>query len=173
MKYMQIGTGSNYPYPEMNVDPREKETAKWCMAYAKAAYYDWSFVYPKGVFANNGGDYPKFKTYALGKQPISNYRKILGIDQQANNTWLSIDWSVRAIVSTYRDRAISRMMEQDNGIRATPIDMLAKTEMQEFYAATKAKLIVKKLIDETNSEDLSRHPLISLQPGEPMDVEEQ
>jgi len=171
MRYMQIGTGSNYPYPNFEVDPREKETMEWCRAYAKAAYYDFSFVYPKGVFANNGGDYQKFKTYALGKQPISNYRSILGIDQQTNNTWLSIDWSVRSIVSTYRDRAISRLMEQMNGIVATPIDILAKAEMDDFYAETKAKLTVRDLIQQANSE-LGGHPLITLQTGEPMDIEE-
>lgn len=171
MRYTQMGTGSNYPYPEMKVDPKEKETMEWNMAYAKAAYYDFNFVYPKGLFANNGGDYQKFKTYALGKQPISTYRSILGIDQQTNNTWLSIDWSVRSIVSTYRDRAISRLMEQMNGIVATPIDMLAKAEMDEFYSETKAKLAVRDLIQQTNQE-LGNHPLITLQPGEPMDIEE-
>ncbi len=171
MRYMQIGTGSNFPYPDFNIDPKEKEGLEFNMAYAKAAYYDFNFVYPKGVFANNGGDYQKFKVYALGKQPISNYQTILGIDQQTNNTWLSVDWSIRSIVSTYRDRAISRLMEQLNGIVATPIDMLAKSEMDEFYAQAKAKLAVRQLIQETNSE-LGNHPMITLQPGEPMDIEE-
>ncbi len=171
MRYIQVGTGSNYPYPENNVDPKEKETMEWNMAYAKAAYYDFTFVYPKGVFYNNGGDYQKFKTYALGKQPISNYKSILGISAQTNNTWLSIDWSVRSIVSTYRDRAISRLLEQQTGIVASPIDMLAKSEIQEFYSDIKAKLVIRELLRQTNQE-LGNHPLITLQPGEPMDVEE-
>ncbi len=74
MNYTQMGIGSSYPYPNHNVAP-EKKNREWCMAYAKAAYYDFTFAYPKGVFANNNGDYEKFRMYALGKQPISKYKK--------------------------------------------------------------------------------------------------
>jgi hypothetical protein len=166
-----MGQGAQYPYPAHNINPAEKN-ADWCMAYAKAAYYDFQFVYPKGIFANNGGDYDKFRMYALGKQPISQYQKLLGVDQATNNTWLSIDWSVRAIVSPYRDRAISRLMEQEHGLVATPIDMMAKSELASYYADMKAKLAVRQLIQQVNDEELGSHPMISLESGEPMDVEE-
>lgn len=170
MRYEQVGSGSMFPYPNHDVPPSEKGR-DWCLQYAKAAYYDFSFSYPKGVFANSGGDYEKFRMYALGKQPNSPYKKWLGVDQQTNNTWRVNDWSIRSIVSTYRDRAISRIMEQTHGIVATPIDMLAKTELDEYYANMKAKLAVRKLIQQANQE-LASHPLISLESGEPMDIEE-
>ncbi len=170
MKYEQISTGSQYPYPDHSIDPKLKGR-EWCMQYARSAFSDWSFAYPKGVFANNGGDYEKFKMYALGKQPVTPYKKWLGVDAQTDNTWLSVDWTVRSIISPYRDKAISRMMEKDFSIIATPIDITAKSDLQDYYAEMKAKLAVRKLMQQVN-EELANHPLISLQSGEPMDNEE-
>ena len=141
------------------------------MAYAKAAYYDFNFIYPKGIFSSNGGDYQKYRLYALGKQPITQYRKWLGVDAQTGNTWLSIDWSIRAIISGYRDKVISRLMKEDYSIVATPIDAEAKSEMDELYNQLKAKLLVRQAMLQQNPQ-LATHPLITLQTGEPLDLEE-
>jgi len=144
MKYQQIGGGSYFPYPQNDIDPAKKN-AEWCMQYARAAYYDWSIVYPKGMFANNGGNYDKFRMYALGKQPIGQYKKLLGVDAVTDQTWLSVDWSVRSIISGYRDKAISRLVKDERRIVATPVDSQSKTELDNTYAAIKAKLIVREL----------------------------
>jgi len=170
MKYTEMSQGGTYPYPDNNISP-EKKGAEWCMQYAKAAYYDWSFAYPKGVFANNGGDYEKNKMYALGKQPVSQYKKWLGVDQQTNNTWLSVDWTIRSIISMYRDKAISKLMKEDFGFLCTPIDMLAKSEQDEYYMQMKAKLAVRELMMQQNPQ-AAEHPLLMVQKGEPEDMEE-
>ena len=170
MRYTQLSQGGAYPYPKHDIAP-EKKNADWCMQYARAAFYDWSYSYPKGMFANNGGDYDKFRMYALGKQPITPYKRWLGVDPITDNTWLTVDWSVRPIISTYRDKAISRLMRDEDQIVATPIDMLAKSEMEDYYADLLAKLAVRQLIMQTNQE-MGSHPLIKLQSGEPMDIEE-
>lgn len=170
MKYEQISSGASYPYPDFDIDPKLKDAA-WCMQYARASYHDWSFSYPKGCFYNNNGDYEKFRMYALGKQPISQYKKILEVDEATNESWMAIDWTVRPIVSRYRDRAISRLMKQVKGVVATPVDMMAKSEMDKYYAQMKAKLAVRQVMQQQNP-DMAQHPLISVQSGEPMDVEE-
>lgn len=170
MRYQQISSGAQYPYPNADIDPAKKGK-EYCVAYAKASYFDWSLSYPKGVFYNNNGDYEKFRMYALGKQPISQYKKHFGIDEVTNETWMSVDWTVRPIVSRYRDRAISRLMKEVKGVVATPIDMLAKGELDQYYASMKAKLAVRQLMQQQNPQ-LANHPMISLQNGEPMDIEE-
>lgn len=170
MRYIDINGGSQYPYPNHDINPDKKDMG-WCMQYAKASYWDWSYAYPKGVFSNNAGDYQKWRMYALGKQPITPYKKWLGVDQETNNTWLVIDWTVRAIISGYRDRSISRMMKEDYGIVCTPIDILAHTELTSYYSEMKAKLMVRDLMLQKNPQ-LASHPLIKLQSGEPLDIEE-
>lgn len=170
MQYQQISSAGQHPYPNHDIDPAKKGK-DWCMDYARAAYYDWQFVYPKGIFSGNGGDYSKFRLYALGKQPNSQYKKWLGVDETTNNTWLSLDWSIRSIVSGYRDKAISRMMATDYNIVATPVDQLAKSEMDEYYGKLKAKLVVRDMMLKQNPE-LASHPLLALEAGEPLDIEE-
>jgi len=162
--------GNGFAYPDHNV-PADKKGAEFCMAYAKAAYYDWNNVYPKGCLSNNQGEYEKFRMYALGKQPVNQYKKLMGVDQQTNNTWLTIDWSVRAIVSTYRDRTISELMKEDYRVIATPVDALAKSELQTYLAQMKAKIAVRDLMKQQNPE-LASHPLLMAKQGEPMDFEE-
>jgi len=170
MRYQQISSAGQHPYPDHGIDPAKKGR-EWCMDYARAAYYDWQFVYPKGIFSGNGGDYSKFKLYALAKQPNSQYKKWLGVDETTNNTWLSLDWSIRSIISPYRDKAISRLMNQEYNIVATPIDQLAKDEDDDYYAKLRAKLAVKKLMQQ-QSPDLANHPLLSLDAKDPKDIEE-
>ncbi len=170
MRYQELGSGGNYPYPDNNVSP-EKKDGEWCMKYAKAAYWDWNNTYPKGVLSSNCGDYEKFKMYALGKQPVSQYKKWLGVDQQTNNTWLSVDWTIRPIISVYRDKAISKLMKEDYSFICTPIDMLAKSEQDEYFVEMKAKLAVRKLMMQENPQ-LADHPLLMPQKGEPEDLEE-
>lgn len=170
MKYQQPTQGASFPYPDNNIDPSNKNL-KWGMAYAKAAYNDWAFGMPKGIFANNGGDYQKFKLYAQGKQPIGVYKKILQVDELTDNTWLSVDWTVRPIVSTYRDRALSRLMKQKFEVIATPIDMMAKAELDVYYSDLKAKMAVRSLMQQSNPE-IAQHPLLAPISGEPLDMEE-
>lgn len=171
MRYEQISSGSMYPYPDHDIDP-EKKGKDWCMSYARAAYYDWTFTYPKGIFANNGGDYEKFRMYALGKQSNTQYKKLLGVDQATDNTWLSIDWSIRPIISVYRDKALARILKQEYDIIATPIDMTAKSELDEIYSSLKAKLAVRKLLQQSGNAEIVNNPLVAMQSGDPMDVEE-
>lgn len=170
MQYQAMSSNASFPFPNHNIDPKDKGS-EWCMAYAKAAYYTWQYIFPKGVFANNGGDYQKYRLYGMGKQPIGQYKKWMGINNAQDNTWLSIDWSVRSILSGYRDKVISKLMKEDYGIVATAIDAEAKGEIDGMYNELKAKLAVREVLLQQNPQ-LASHPLISLQSGEPLDMEE-
>lgn len=170
MRYEQVSSSANYPYPDHNIDP-DKKGREWCMQYARAAFYDWNWNNPKGVFSANNGEYQKNRLYALGKQPVAQYQKWLGIDAVTKDTWMSIDWSIRPILSGYRDKVISKLMKEDYSIVATAIDAQAKDELDVMYNQIKAKLIVRQLMLKTNPE-LASHPLITLQTGEPLDTEE-
>ena len=100
MRYTPISGTGQFPYPNHSIDPALKD-AEWCMQYAKAAYYDWNFASPKCIFSANCGDYEKYRLYALCKQPINQYKKWMGVDQQTNNIQLVVDWSVRSIIGQY------------------------------------------------------------------------
>ncbi len=170
MIYQNPGVGSYFAYPNHDVNPDKKNEA-WCKQYAEAAFYDYTNAYPKGIFSNNGTDYEKFRMYRLGKQPIAPYQKWLGVDQLTNNTFLSVDWTPRGIIGGYIDRIISELMQNERKIVATPVDSQAKSDSGKYYAQMKSKLAVRELMMQANPE-LASHPLITLNSGEPLDVEE-
>lgn len=168
MRYVKINSGGSYPYPSHSDKVKGME---WCLAYAKASYYDFMGVYPKGVFYTNGGDYEKFRMYALAKQPNSQYKSMLGVDMQTLNTQMVVDWTNRAIVSGYRDKAISRLMKEDWNIVCTPIDSQSKSELDTYYQQMRTKIVMREVLQQQGSE-LANHPLIQIQSGEPLDLEE-
>ncbi len=170
MRYEQINSGFNFPYPQHSIDPAKKD-ASWCRQYAQASWYDWNFSGIKGVFSANGGDYQKYRLYGMGKQPITQYKKLMGVNMATNETQLSVDWSVRAIISGYRDKVISKLMKEDYSIVASAVDAEAKGKVDAYYNEIKAKLAVRELMLQTNPQ-LASHPLITLQSGEPLDTEE-
>lgn len=157
-------------YPRNNIDPKDKNI-EWGKQYAKAVWHDWNFSIPRTVFFNAADKYEELRLYAMGKQPIQKYKKLMGVDEQTNNTWLNIDWSVRPIITKYRDIAISRLMQQEYGIVGTAIDPTAKAELDQLYAQMKAKIAVRQLLQQQNPE-LANHPMLQPAPGDPMDFDE-
>jgi len=157
-------------YPPHDINPKDKDI-KWGMKYARACWSDWSYTVPRTIFFNSSDKYEELRLYAQGKQPINKYKKLLAVDEQTDNTWLTVDWSVRPIIPKFRDIALSRLMQQEYNIVATPIDPQAKGELDQYYADMKAKIAIRKLMEEQNQE-LANHPMLQPQSGEPMDFEE-
>jgi hypothetical protein len=157
-------------YPRHNIDPAKKNE-EWCRLYAKAAWNDWNYTIPRTIFYNSADKYEELRLYAIGQQPINKYKKLMGVDEQTDNTWLNLDWAVRPIVPKFIEIALSRMMQQEYNIVATPIDPQAKAELDEYYSGLKAKIAVRQLMQQQNPE-LANHPMIQAQPGEPQDTEE-
>ena len=108
--------------------------------------------------------------YALGQQPVDQYKRLLGVDAN-NNTHLVVDWSIRPIISQYRDKAISRLMKNEFEVVAVPIDALAQTEISKYYNELKAKIVVRDMLMQQNPE-AANHPEIFLDKNEPQDTEE-
>ena len=108
--------------------------------------------------------------YGLGQQPVDQYKRLLGVDAN-NNTHLVVDWSIRPIISQYRDKAISRLMKNEFEVVAVPIDALAQTEISKYYNELKAKIVVRDMLMQQNPE-AANHPEIFLDKNEPQDTEE-
>lgn len=157
-------------YPSHDV-PADQKNTEWGKNYAKAMWNDWQYSVPRTIFFNKADKYEEIRMYMQGKQPINKYKKLLGVDEQTNETFMVLDWSVRPVVVKYRDIAISRLIQQEYGIVATPIDMQAKDELQAYYAKAKADIAVKKLLSQVN-QNLASHPVVMGQPNDPKDQEE-
>lgn len=157
-------------YPRDNIDPKEKDI-NWGMQYAKAAWHDWNYTIPRTVFYNAADKYEELRLYACGKQPVNKYKKLMGVDEQTNNTYLNLDWTPRPFIIQKRDVAISKILQAMHSIVATPIDLTAKAELQSYYASAKAKIAMQMVMKQQNPE-LANHPLLQRSPGDPEDFEE-
>lgn len=162
-----------YGYPPAECDPRRKDL-KWLVAYARAAYFDKSGWMPLSLNSTTIGNQKmsEIRLYALGKQPINKYRKILNGTEQEDNTWLNLDWSVANILSKFREIAISKILQQVYDVQAHAVDPLSRTEEDNYFNQQKIKIMMRKAAEQAGAQDLAQHPLLKAQPGEPEDQEQ-
>ncbi len=155
-------------FPSHNIDPRKKDR-KWRLQFMKAAWNCSSDF--KSIFYNYAGEYDKIKRYALGRQDTANYRKPMHIDEQSNTTYAALDFKVLPIVKKHRQIALGRLQKSEYNIVCTPIDALARTDEDNYYADTKAKIVLRDELLKVNPE-LADSPQLRPNPGEPLDLEE-
>lgn len=157
-------------FPSHLLDPKEKGR-NWVLQYCKAAYSSFENDTPREIFFHARYKYEVQKQYAMGNQSINKYRPLMGIDEEATETWLNIDWSVVPIVPKFRRIALGKLNKVDYNIVATPVDSLANDETQAYFADVKAKLMIReqaKKIDPSILQD----PSLQLSPEEAKDMEE-
>jgi hypothetical protein len=159
-----------YDFPSHLISPKEKGK-DWIIQYAKAAWSSWNNDNPREIFFNARYRYEVYKQYAMGNQSINKYRPLMGIDEESRETWLNIDWSVIPIVPKFRRIALGKLSKLDYNLIATPVDSLANEETQEYFAKTKAKILLR---EEANKIDpsLLESPALQLDPQEAKDMEE-
>lgn len=161
--------GTAIAYPKHDIPPALKNET-WGLQYAKAVWSDWQYSIPRTCFYNAADKYEENRLYAQGKQPINQYKKLMGVDEQTDDTMLNLDWTVRPFVVKYRDLAISRIVQQIYNVIATPIDPEARGELAGIYAALRAKIAMRQSMQ--GNPELAQHPELQQKPGDPWDEEE-
>ncbi len=153
-------------FPSHLVDPRKKDSA-WILQYIKAAYDE---------FDSNGyeawGDKRRnIKDYAQGKQSINKYKPIMGVDSDASDAWMAIDWSVLPIIPRFRRVALNRIGKMGYNMTATPIDAVAEQEKNDYFIKQEARLRMREEMAKVNPELIQKAGL-TRKPGEAEDLEE-
>lgn len=157
-------------FPSHLIDPREKGR-DWILQYVKAAWSSFENDMPREIFYHARYRYEVNKQYAMGNQSINKYRPLMGIDEDSNESWLNIDWSVIPIIPKFRRIALGKLAKMDYNIVATPIDSLANSETEEYFSIAKAKIILRDQAKQIDPELLNA-PALQMQPGEAADLEE-
>lgn len=157
-------------YPNPSIDPREKGY-DWILAYARAAYNDSRGYMPNGCLNTGALKMNEIKAYALGKQPVDKYKKLLRPGQPADVEWRAVDWTPPAFLCKYREIAISKILQQRYNITAYAIDPLSKSEEDAYFNQMKVKIMMRQAAEQAGSE-LAENPLLAPQPGEPEDLEQ-
>jgi FKBP-type peptidyl-prolyl cis-trans isomerase len=163
-----MSTQVNTSFPDHNIDPRSKNS-DWILRYIKAAWEEFSSGGHK-IFWNNRERYAEIKSYAQGAQATNKYKPLMGVDEENDETWLNIDWTIIPIIPKFRRIALNKLNKVQFNITATPIDSSAIADKEEHISEIKARIKLKEALDEVNPE-LSKHPLLQAKPGEPEDMD--
>lgn len=157
----------NAQFPSHNIDP-EKKDGDWLLKFCKAA---WGDCYGQEMFYHMREKYELWRAYAYGRQPVDQYKPMMGVDQAADTSMWNITWGVRPVLSKYMDIITSIMMNVGRRAIATPIDALAQDKADEYFADIKAKILMKEALMQTNPQ-LAQSPHLMSEPGEPENIEE-
>ena len=164
-----IKNESKANYPNHNLDPSQKGKS-WCLSYAKAAWSDYT-NHGTQSFNNNRGSYPKIKDYAQGNQSVNKYKQLMNVDENDNESWIAIDWSVLPIVPKFRRIALGKLNKTEYNITATPIDAIAQADIENYYKRTKAKMDLRKSLSKTVP-GMEEFSALKKSPKDPVDDEE-
>ena len=160
----------NAGFPSHLISTTEKGK-DWVLQFCKAAWLSFETDNPRELFYHARHRYEVIKSYAMGNQSINKYRPLLGVSEESNESWLAIDWSIIPIVPKFRRIALGKLNKIGYNIDATPIDALANDEVEDFFAQSKAKLMMRQQamkVDPALLED----PILQIEPGEAKDMEE-
>jgi hypothetical protein len=162
-------------FPDHAIDPRDKQKGdkgrQWHLKMVKAAWNDCESGQPRTMFYHYASEYDKIKSYALGRQDTSPYKKPMHVDQQSNTTYAVLDFKVLPIVKKHRQIALGRLQKSNYNIVATAIDPAAKQEAEAYFAHAKAKIMMREAMMQQNPE-LANSPVLQQQEGEPLDLAE-
>lgn len=168
MAYGTNSAGATYPNPQ--IDPRDKNY-EWILQYTRAAYNDSKGYMPFAQLNVGSLKMAEIKMYALGKQPVDKYKKMLSPGDPADQSWRSIDWTPPAFMCKYREIAISKLIQKKYDLQASAIDPVAKSEEDEYFNKMKVKILMREALEQMGSE-LAESPELMPQPGEPQDMEQ-
>jgi hypothetical protein len=160
-------------FPDELAPVSEKKGKDWLLQYAKAAYATYGNL-PLGAIGWRSRDkYEEIKTYAQGRQSVEKYKRILIPGQDPSNNNLVVDWSVWPVIPKYRRISLGLMEKEGDryDIRINPIDPLAKNELQKTLDDMRAKIMIRKMLEEQGVGELTEVPALMKEPGEPEDLD--
>ncbi len=159
-------------FPDENIDPKLKAKKEWLLKATKAAFYSYGQMPIGGLGLNSAPQYEKNRKYALGRQDIAPYKKLLQGNPDGNNPDLVTDWSIRNNLTTARRNCIQLVLKEPYKVQINPIDDLARGEMEEEYNRKQAKLVVRDAMKERGMIDELELPEVRIESDDAEDFEE-
>jgi hypothetical protein len=90
--------------------------------------------------------------YMEGRQRIDKYKPLMGVDENANETWLNLNWAILPIVTKYIRISLGLLNKANYKIEFMPVDALATDEKNKYFATMKARLLLREEIQKAAPE---------------------
>jgi hypothetical protein len=161
---------SGYTFPDQGIDPRLKD-AKWILQFIKAMWGEARHRLPATSLYFGQNRYSEIRAYAMGRQPINQYKKLLVGEAQDDQSWATINWNPLALLPKYREIACSKIYQKIYDLQAYAVDPLSKSEEDTRFNEMKIKILMREAAQQQGSE-LADSPMLRGNPDEPEDMEQ-
>lgn len=156
-------------YPDHNIDPQDKGY-EWMLQFTKAGWGD-AKSYLGNTLYFGANRYREIRRYGGGNQSVNKYKRIYGIDEQNNDTFMTVDWSPVAIAAKYREIAISIIAQKMYDFEIFAVDPLSKSEEDIYFTQLQLRMQMRQMAEQMNL-PIKNFPQFKKQAGDPEDEEE-
>lgn len=156
-------------FPDQDIDPKKKNK-DWILQYAKAAYSNWQISMPtESIFLAKAARYDEIRSYAMGRQSIDKHKKELLPEDPNDESYTKISWAPRTDGMVIRNIAVAKTQKGGYNMVATPVSEEARDAQDKLYIEKRNKILLRQAIQQ-NAPELSTHPAVRKQAGEPETV---
>jgi acyl-CoA hydrolase len=120
---------NDYGFPSHFL-PLEKKNKTWHLQYMKAFHRE--FTSGNAMILRWAyQDYQKWRLYARGKQPIDQYKELLGVVKRhgkKDQSWRNLDWNILPVFPRFKTVIKNRLLKIPKDIILTAIDQVSSTK---------------------------------------------
>lgn len=133
---------ADFGFPRHDLPPSKKKK-KWHLQYSQAFHKEFTTGTGK-ILRWAREDYEKWRLYARGKQPIDQYKEMLGMVKRKgkwDHTWRNLDWNILSIFPRFKTVIKNRLLKNPREMILTAVDQTSvskerrrKSEMIDYIA---------------------------------------
>ncbi len=137
-------------FPKSDIDPRLKND-KWCRDYAKAIWHHWGGLrlgcFHGGITnATDDWNYDTIAKHMEGRQDIAEYRSVMGIDSDARETPMNVDWAILQVMPKMLRIVNGMLSKMQYECGFVPRDSTAVDRKNTWFAQMRAKIEMREMI---------------------------
>ena len=144
-------------FPKSDIDPALKDR-NWCRDYAKAIWSHWGAmklgclhggITHAGIGDTSGGDvwnYDVIAKHMEGRQDVEEYRSVMGIDIDARETPMNIDWAILQVMPKMLRIVNGMLSKMQYECGFVPRDSTAVDRKNNWFAQMRAKIEMREMI---------------------------
>lgn len=155
----------------------------WHLKYVKAAWDEFNASGINGLYlgttvSSSGsgmGIYDTIASYMEGSQRIDQYKPLMGVDMNATDTWMNLDWSILPVMPKQWSVCSGILNKARYKVGFQPLDQLATDAKNKFFAEMKARIELRDQIKKQageNAEEVIKDMGLDKGTDEPGDMEE-
>lgn len=163
-----------------DLDPIKDED--WHEDYMEAAWAEFNMGWPsalhRGTLAlspNGMSVYDNIASYMEGSQRIDQYKPMMGVDVNATETYMNLDWSVLPVMPKQLRVCNGILNKNRYKVGFQPLDQLAVDSKNKFFAEMKARIELREQIRKQageQAEEMIKSMGLDKGKDEPGDMEE-